>query len=88
MLTSRKQGEKKQGKGQVEPQHLKFSVGDGIALITLHRPEAMNAFSPQMLQSWFKAITNCEESEDVRVVILTGAGTAFCAGGDIFAEKG
>ncbi len=52
-------------------------------MITLHRPEAMNAFTTQMLKSWLEAITSCEESEEIRVVILTGAGKAFCAGGDI-----
>jgi enoyl-CoA hydratase/carnithine racemase len=67
----------------VEYEHLKFSVQDGIALITLDRPEAMNAFTSQMLESWFVAITKCEQSEEIRAVILTGAGKAFCAGGDI-----
>jgi enoyl-CoA hydratase/carnithine racemase len=67
----------------VHYQHLKFSVRDGIALITLDRPENMNAFTPHMLESWFDAITNCEQSDEIRVVILTGAGRAFCAGGDI-----
>ncbi|MEJ2716940.1 MAG: enoyl-CoA hydratase/isomerase family protein [Deltaproteobacteria bacterium] len=67
----------------MEYEHLKFSVQDGIALITLDRPEAMNAFTAQMLESWLAAITKCEQSEEIRAVILTGAGKAFCAGGNI-----
>jgi enoyl-CoA hydratase/carnithine racemase len=67
----------------VEYRHLKFSVRDGIAVITLDRPEMMNAFTREMLENWLEAITKCEQDEEIHVVILTGAGKAFCAGGDI-----
>ena len=62
---------------------LKFSIEDKVAIITLNRPEYKNAFSPEMLESWEDALLRSHEDSKVNVVILTGEGESFCAGGDI-----
>ena len=58
-------------------------VTDGIALITLNRPEKRNAFSPQLLALWREALLESQQRKDVRAIVITGAGRDFCAGGDI-----
>ena len=63
--------------------NLKFSVADGIARIVLNRPARMNAFTFEMIDAWTDAINRCRTDDAVKVVILTGAGEAFCSGGDI-----
>jgi enoyl-CoA hydratase/carnithine racemase len=63
--------------------HLKFSIEDKVAVITLNRPKFKNAFSMEMLESWADAIHKSHEDPKVNVVILTGEGESFCAGGDI-----
>ena len=55
----------------------------GIATITLNRPEALNAFHDGMLAEWAAALRECQSDDAVAVVMLTGAGRAFCAGGDL-----
>ena len=56
---------------------------DGIAKVTIHRPEVRNAFRPQTIQEMQKAFTHAKENPDIGLVILTGSGDkAFCAGGD------
>jgi len=56
---------------------------EGIAKITINRPEVRNAFRPRTVQEMSRAFTDAREDPDIGVVILTGAGTeAFCAGGD------
>jgi enoyl-CoA hydratase/carnithine racemase len=61
-----------------------YEVQDGIATITLNRPEARNALNDQLLQELNAALRAAAEDEAVRVVVLTGAGDrAFCAGGDL-----
>ncbi len=62
---------------------LLFEVEDGIATLTMNRPEKLNAFTDEMLGGLVAALDACDEREDVRVVILTGAGRGFCSGGDI-----
>ena len=62
---------------------LKFSISDGIARIVLDRPERMNAFTFEMIDAWAAALQRCRTDDDVKVVIVTGAGSAFCSGGDI-----
>ncbi len=63
--------------------NLKFSVADGIARIVLDRPERMNAFTFEMIDAWHDAIQRCRTDDAVKVVLVTGTGTAFCSGGDI-----
>jgi len=62
---------------------LRFEIHDRIATITLNRPERMNAFTFEMIDAWAAALVECRRNDDVRVVIVTGAGKAFCSGGDI-----
>ena len=65
-----------------------FDVADdGVATITLNRPEKYNAFTKDMIDRWADILGECEENPKVKVVILTGAGKAFCSGGDISAQK-
>ncbi|MGK2286360.1 enoyl-CoA hydratase-related protein [Pedomonas sp. V897] len=61
-----------------------FDSSDGIAVITLNRPEVMNAINQQMVEELLAAFDQAENDPDVRVIILTGSGTrAFCAGADV-----
>ena len=64
-------------------EQLLFTVTDGIARITLNRPERMNAFTFEMIDAWTAALQQCRADDAIRVVLLTGAGAAFCSGGDI-----
>ena len=64
-------------------EQLLFTVNDGIARITLNRPERMNAFTFEMIDAWTTALAQCRTDDAVKVVLLTGAGNAFCSGGDI-----
>lgn len=60
-----------------------YEVDGPIATITLNRPEARNAYSDDMVRELIQALDLAEDDEAVRVVIITGAGLAFCAGGDL-----
>src|SRR5579864_2487045 len=60
-----------------------YAVEDAVATITLNRPEAMNTMSPDLLQGTLDALETAASDKDVRAVILTGTGRAFCAGGDL-----
>ncbi len=61
-----------------------YQVGDGIAKITINRPEVRNAFRPETLIELQEALSLARDDESVGVIIFTGAGTeAFCSGGDI-----
>jgi enoyl-CoA hydratase/carnithine racemase len=62
---------------------IRYDVADAIATITLHRPERLNAFTEQMLEEMVRALDRAEADDDVRVVIFTGEGRAFCAGADL-----
>lgn len=63
--------------------HLLAWEEDGVAVITLNRPEARNAMSGPMNAALSRALEHAEASASVRCVVLTGAGGAFCAGGDV-----
>ena len=58
-------------------------IENGVAWLTLNRPERRNAMSRPMLAALVSALTRLAADDDVRVVVLTGAGGAFCAGGDV-----
>lgn len=60
-----------------------YEKSEGIATITLNRPQRMNAFTPQMLDEWLAALQDAHLDPDVRVIILTGAGRGFCSGADV-----
>lgn len=63
--------------------HVLYEVKSNIATITLNRPEAKNAFSPEMIHQWPEYLRAAREDDSVRVVVLTGSGDTFCSGGDI-----
>jgi 2-(1,2-epoxy-1,2-dihydrophenyl)acetyl-CoA isomerase len=63
--------------------HIERSVAEGVATITLNRPEKLNAFTGTMREDLLDALRASESEEHVRVVVITGAGRAFCAGGDV-----
>lgn len=71
-------------------QTLSFEVSDGVATIILDRPNSMNAMSPQMGAELHDAALEIDANQDIRAVVLTGAGKVFCAGGDLgeFAAAG
>jgi enoyl-CoA hydratase len=60
-----------------------YDVTNGVATITLNRPEARNALSSALIRELVEAFDRANSDEEVRVVILTGAGEAFCAGVDL-----
>jgi 2-(1,2-epoxy-1,2-dihydrophenyl)acetyl-CoA isomerase len=62
---------------------LLFEVKDNVAVMTLNRPAALNAFTPEMLEGMVARLAEAQERDDVRVVVLTGAGRGFCSGGDV-----
>jgi 2-(1,2-epoxy-1,2-dihydrophenyl)acetyl-CoA isomerase len=62
---------------------LRAEIADGVAILTMNRPERRNALSGDMLTAMGQALAQCESDPDVAVVVLTGAGGAFCAGGDV-----
>jgi enoyl-CoA hydratase/carnithine racemase len=64
-------------------EHLSWEQSDGIVTITLNRPEKLNAVTPEMLAGLDECLDRVEHDDDVRVIVLTGAGRAFCAGADI-----
>ena len=63
--------------------YLKFEVVERVATITLNRPEKMNAFTFTLGDELSNAYARCDADDDIQVVILTGAGSAFCAGADM-----
>ena len=62
---------------------LQFEVRDDmVAVITFNNPEKLNAFSNEMLDAYIERLAECGERDDVRCVVVTGAGRGFCSGGD------
>ena len=70
----------------MEYEDIAYEVRDQIATITLNRPERMNSFSDALLGNWADAIGQAAQDDDVRVLVVTGAGRAFCAGADLKAR--
>jgi enoyl-CoA hydratase len=66
-------------------QTLLYEVADGVATVTINRPEAMNSLSPEVVGELDQALDQIMADDDVRAVVLTGAGKAFVAGADIAA---
>jgi enoyl-CoA hydratase/carnithine racemase len=62
-----------------------YAVADGIATITLNRPDQLNAFTGTMMHELIDAFDRVDADDDVRAVIVTGAGRGFCAGADLSA---
>jgi enoyl-CoA hydratase/carnithine racemase len=64
-------------------EHIQISDAGGIQTITLNRPEKLNAFVGHMRRDLAEALEHAGSDRNVRVVVITGAGRAFCAGGDV-----
>lgn len=59
------------------------TTSDAVATITLNRPDKLNAFTGTMREDLLEALRACVSDDAIRVVVITGAGRAFCAGGDV-----
>ena len=59
------------------------SVEAGVALLTLNRPERLNAWTPELGSRYFDLLEECAADPEVRAIVVTGAGRGFCAGADI-----
>lgn len=64
-------------------QTIQLAVADGVATLTLNRPERMNAFNGPMIRDLLAAFDETDRNDDVRALVVTGAGRAFCAGADL-----
>jgi enoyl-CoA hydratase/carnithine racemase len=60
-----------------------FQVRDRVAVLTLNRPDRLNAWIPELQTRYFDLLDECAAREDVRAIVLTGAGRGFCAGADM-----
>lgn len=60
-----------------------YEVSDGVGVVTLNRPEKLNAWTPDMSAGYLAALDDATINPDVRVVVVTGAGRGFCAGADM-----
>ncbi len=58
-------------------------VENGVATLTMNRPESLNALSGEMMEQMSEAVPRLAEDPEVKVIVLTGAGRGFCAGGDV-----
>jgi enoyl-CoA hydratase/carnithine racemase len=76
-----------QSAAAVVPEELLYSVDGAIATVTLNAPQRMNTISGPMLRQLTEALVTANEDRDVRVVILTGTGRAFCAGLNLEAQS-
>ena len=62
---------------------LLYEVSDRVATITLNRPDKLNAFTGEMIDTWASSLAKAQADEQVNVIVVTGNGRAFCAGGDV-----
>jgi enoyl-CoA hydratase/carnithine racemase len=60
-----------------------IDVQDGVAVLTLNRPDRLNAWTPEMQTRYLDLLDQCAASQDVRAIVVTGAGRGFCAGADM-----
>ena len=66
-------------------EQIRYEVADGVLTITLNRPDRLNAFTETMMNELIAAFDASDADDDVRAVIVTGAGRGFCAGADLAA---
>jgi enoyl-CoA hydratase/carnithine racemase len=64
-------------------EELLYEVADGVATITLNRPQRLNAFTLGMIGRWADALGEAQADASVHAIVVTGAGRAFCSGGDL-----
>lgn len=69
-----------------ELETLRRDIDDGVLTVTLHRPEHLNAFTVTMADEFEATFGEANETDEVRGIIVTGAGRAFCAGMDLAAR--
>ena len=69
-------------------QEILYSVSERVLTITLNRPDKLNAFTGRMMLEMLDAIDRADADDDVRAIIVTGAGRAFCAGADLSSGSG
>jgi enoyl-CoA hydratase/carnithine racemase len=81
MATSELRGATREGGDMSEV--VQMAVDEGVALLTLNRPQRLNAWTDEMEHLYFGLLDECAASEQVRVIVLTGAGRGFCAGADM-----
>jgi len=62
--------------------HLRFELDEGVGIVTLHRPERLNAVTWDLAADLVQLFRDLRQRDDVRTIVLTGAGRAFCSGGD------
>ncbi len=67
----------------MELTQVKYEVKEQVALVTLNRPQQLNAFTPVMREELKQVMTMADQDDGVRAVVVTGAGRAFCAGADL-----
>src|SRR5690606_6728738 len=60
-----------------------YRVEDGLARLTLNRPERLNAFNKELALAWREVTKDATSRDDVRAILLDANGSAFCAGGDV-----
>ena len=64
-------------------EHLLTEVNNNVLIVTLNRPERLNAFSPDMISNLTKTITDVKHKPHIRAVVIKGAGRSFTAGSEI-----
>jgi enoyl-CoA hydratase/carnithine racemase len=74
------------GEATMDFEEIRYEVADNVLTITLHRPERLNAFTPTMQAELIEAFDRADADDEVRAVVVTGAGRGFCAGADL--ERG
>jgi enoyl-CoA hydratase/carnithine racemase len=67
---------------------IKYEIADRILTLTLHRPDKLNAYTRRMQDELLDAFARADADDDVRAIVVTGAGRAFCAGADLSAGSG
>src|SRR5512141_1024660 len=72
-----------QGDTRMQRKHTMYEVDRGVGILTLNRPDRMNAFTNTMLTEMIETLREANRDDSVRVLVVTGAGKAFCAGADL-----
>src|SRR4051794_4416319 len=68
---------------QMEYEQIRYELAENVLTLTMNRPDRLNAWTPTMLRELLDAFDRADADDDVRVVIITGAGRGFCAGADL-----
>jgi enoyl-CoA hydratase/carnithine racemase len=68
---------------ELQSEVVQMQIEDGVALLTLNRPDRLNAWTAEMEHTYFAMLEQCASNQAVRVIVVTGAGRGFCAGADM-----